>query len=105
VVLTNAAAEGARVASLPGYSSGDVTARVAAYAANGGVPGAVNVATAAVTLPGANGGGWPGTQVTVTHVYTYQYVGPIAALFGGGIGGNVTITSRSTVRNQVAAGP
>lgn len=105
VVLTNAAAEGARVASLPGYSAADVTARVTAYAANGGVPGTVNTATAAVTLPGANGGSWPGTQVTVTHVYTYQYVGPIAALFGGGIGGNVTITSRATMRNQVAAGP
>jgi Flp pilus assembly protein TadG len=105
VVLTNAAAEGARVASLPGYSAADVTARVAAYAANGGVPGTVNTATAAVTLPGANGGSWPGTEVTVTHVYTYQYVGPIAALFGGGIGGNVTITSRATMRNQVAAGP
>lgn len=105
VVLTNAAAEGARVASLPGYSAADVTARVAAYAANGGVPGTVNTATAAVTLPGANGGSWPGTEVTVTHVYTYQYVGPIATLFGGGIGGNVTITSRATMRNQVAAGP
>ena len=105
VVLTNAAAEGARVASLPGYGAADVTARVAAYAANGGVPGAVNTATAAVTLPGANGGSWPGTQVTVTHVYTYQYIGPIAALFGGGVGGNVTITSRATMRNQVAAGP
>ena len=103
VVLTNAAAEGARVASLPGYTAADVTARVAAYATNGGVPGTVNTATAAVALPGANGGSWPGTQVTVTHVYTYQYVGPIAALFGGGIGGNVTITSRATVRNQVAA--
>jgi len=105
VVLTNAAAEGARVASLPGYSAADVTARVAAYSANGGVPGTVTTATAAVTLPGANGGSWPGTEVTVTHVYTYQYVGPIAALFGGGIGGNVTITSRATMRNQVAAGP
>ena len=105
VVLTNAAAEGARVASLPGYTAADVTARVAAYATNGGVPGTVNTATAAVTLPATNGGSWPGTQVTVTHVYTYQYVGPIAALFGGGVGGNVTITSRATMRHQVAAGP
>lgn len=105
VVLTNAAAEGARVASLPGYSAADVTARVAAYATNGGVPGTVNTVTAPVTLPGANGGSWPGSQVTVTHVYTYQYVGPIAALFGGGVGGNVTITSRATMRHQVAAGP
>jgi Flp pilus assembly protein TadG len=30
LVMTNAAAEGARVASLPGYSADDVSARVAA---------------------------------------------------------------------------
>ena len=102
VVLTNAAAEGARVAGLPGYSNADATARVQAYATNGGVPGAVNVATAPITFPRAGGGTWPGTQVTVTHVYTYQYIGPIAAIFGG-TGGTVTLTSRATVRHQVAA--
>ena len=104
VVLTNAAAEGARVASLPGYSAGDATTRVQAYAVNGGVSGAVNVAVAPVSLPGTNGGSWPASQVTVTHVYTYQYIGPIAAIFGG-TGGTVTLTSRATMRNQVAAGP
>ena len=101
IVLTNAAVEGARVASLPGYTNADVTARVASYATNGGVTGTVNSATVAVTLPGS----WPGSQVTVTHVYNYQYIGPIAALFGGGPGGSVTITSRATMRNQVAGAP
>ena len=101
LVLTNAAVEGARVASLPGYTNADVTARVTSYATNGGVVGAVNTATVGVTLPGA----WPGSQVTVTHVYNYQYIGPIAALFGGGPGGSVTITSRATMRNQVAGAP
>lgn len=106
VVLTNAAAEGARVASLPGYSSADVSARVASYATNGGIPGSVTTSTQSVSLPGGAGGGsWPGTQVTVTHVYTYQYIGPIAALFGGGPGGSVTMRSRATMRNQVAAAP
>lgn len=105
VVLTNAAAEGARVASLPGYTAADVTARVNAYAVNGGVPGAVTVATQAVALPGAGGGSWPGTEVTVTQVYTLQYVGPIAAIFSGTMAGNVTLTSRATMRHQVAAGP
>lgn len=105
VVLTNAAMEGARVATLPGYSSADAIARVQAYATNGGVVGPVNAVTAPVALPGAGGGTWPGIQVTVTHVYTYQYIGPIAALFGGGPGGSVTLTSRSTMRSQVAAAP
>jgi len=102
LVLTNAAVEGARVASLPGYTNADVTARVTSYATNGGVLGPVNAVTVPVTLPGP----WPGSQVTVTHVYTYQYVGPIASLFGSGTApGSVTITSRATMRNQVAGAP
>ncbi len=107
VVLTNAAAEGARVGSLPGYNSGDVSARVQQYATNGGIDiaihGPVTTNTTGVLLPGGAGAGpWPGTQVTVTHVYSYQFVGPIAALFGsGGPPGTVTLTSRATMRNQV----
>jgi Flp pilus assembly protein TadG len=103
VVLTNAAAEGARVASLPGYTSADVTARVNAYATNGGIKGSVSAVTTPVSLPGAGGGSWPGSQVTVSYVYNFSYVGPIAKLFGGGSGGAVTLTSRSTMRKQVAA--
>jgi Flp pilus assembly protein TadG len=104
VVLTNAAAEGARVASLPGYTSDDVTARVSSYATNGGiVDGVVNTTTIPVNLPGPGGTVWPGRQVTVTHVYNYQYIGAIAAMFSGTLDSSVTITSRSTVRQQVAA--
>jgi Flp pilus assembly protein TadG len=105
VVLTNAAAEGARVSSLPGYTSADVASRVAAYATNGGIVGSVSAVTTPVSLPGAGGGSWPGSQVTVSHVYTFNYIGPIASLFGGGPGGSVTLTSRSTMRQQVAAAP
>jgi len=106
VVLTNAAAEGARVGTLPGYSPADAVARVQAYATNGGVSGVVNAVAVAVALPGAGGGpAWPGVQVTVTHVYTYQFLTPIAALFGGGTDGSVTITTRSTMRSQMAAAP
>jgi len=106
VVLTNAAVEGARVASLPGYSDTDVSDRVTAYATNGGIVGAVNTTTDPVTLPdGAGGAGWPGSQVTVTSVYTFQYIGPIATLFNGTSGGTVTITSRATMRHQVAGAP
>jgi Flp pilus assembly protein TadG len=106
VVLTNAAAEGARVASLPGYTAADVSARVSAYAINGGIApadGPVNTETIPFPLPGPGGvGTWPGSQVTVTHVYNLQYLGAVAALVGGN---NVTLTSRATVRNQVAAAP
>ena len=101
VVLTNAAAEGARVASLPGYTDADVSDRVAAYVTNGGIPGTVNTTTVAVALPGVDGGTWPGSEVTVTHVYTYEYIGPIASLFSGGLLSNVTLTSRATMRHAI----
>jgi Flp pilus assembly protein TadG len=102
VVLTNAAAEGARVASLPGYSTADVTARVAAYATDSGIQGPVTTVRTAVALPGGAGSGpWPGSQVTVTHVYNFRYVTPMAALFGGTMNGSVTITARATMRHQI----
>jgi Flp pilus assembly protein TadG len=104
VVLTNAVMEGARVATLPGYTGDDAVARVQAYALNGGITGTVDTEVLPVTLPSAAGGSWPGVQVTATHVYSLDYVGPIAALFTGG-GGAVTLTARSTMRSQMAAAP
>jgi Flp pilus assembly protein TadG len=104
VVLTNAAVEGARVASMPGYTTADAAARVQAYATNGGVPGTVTAVATAVSLPGAGGGTWPGMQMTVTHVYNLQYIAPIVTLVGGSSAASVTLTARSTMRSQVAGG-
>ena len=104
VFLTNAAAEGARVASLPGYSEADVQARVAAYAEASNITG-VSATSVASPIPGPGGTSWPGSQVTVTYIYTYQFIGPLVALVGGSMGPSVTLTSRSTVRHQVAAAP
>jgi Flp pilus assembly protein TadG len=101
VVLTNAAVEGARVATLPGYSAADAQARVQAYATNSGVTGAVTAVATNVTLPGSGGGTWPGVEMTVTHVYTMQYVAPIMTLFGGSGAANVTLRARSTMRRQL----
>ncbi|MGQ0732337.1 MAG: TadE/TadG family type IV pilus assembly protein [Acidobacteriota bacterium] len=105
VVLTNAAMEGARIAVLPGYTATDAENRVVAYAANGGIPNAVNPVVTPVALPGVGGGTWPGVQVQVTNVYTYTYVGPIMSIFGGSMGPNVTLTARSTMRSHVAPAP
>jgi Flp pilus assembly protein TadG len=102
LVLTNAAMEGARVAVLPGYTTGDAESRARAFATTGGVPGVVNAVATVVPLPGANGASWPGIQVTVTHEYPYQYIGPIAGLFGGSFG-SVTLTAQSTVRAQLGS--
>lgn len=103
VFLTNAAAEGARVASLPGYTEGDVQARVAAYAAASNITGVT--ATSVASPIAGPGGPWPGSQVTVTYVYAYQFIRPLAALVGGTMNPSVTLTSRSTVRHQVTAAP
>jgi Flp pilus assembly protein TadG len=104
VFLTNAAAEGARVASLPGYSAADVQARVAAYATASNITG-VTATSVASPIAGPGGTSWPGSQVTVTYVYSYQFIGPLATLIGGSMNPSVTLTSRSTVRHQVAAAP
>jgi Flp pilus assembly protein TadG len=101
VVLTNAAMEGARVATLPGYQNSDAIARVQSYATNGGITqGVVTAVVTPVQLPGAGGGTWPGRQVTASHVYNLQYIGPIAALFGESFG-SVTLTARATMRLQI----
>ncbi len=102
LVLTNAAMEGARVAVLPGYSIADAQARATSYASAGGIPGAVNAVATSVSLPGAGGGTWPGMQITVTHDYQYQFIGPIAGLFGGSFS-SVTLRAQSTVRRQLGS--
>lgn len=104
VVLTNAAVEGARVATLPGYALTDGQARARAYADGSGVPaGTTNANCTVVTLPGAGGGTWPGVTCTAQHVYRMQYVGPIMTLIGGGGAANVTLTGRSTMRRQLGS--
>lgn len=102
LVLTNAAMEGARVAVLPGYSTADAQARATAYATTGGVPGGVTVTATQVALPGPGGTSWPGVSVRVEHVYQYQYIGPIAGLFGGSFS-SVTLAAQSTVRAQLGS--
>jgi Flp pilus assembly protein TadG len=105
VVLTNAAVEGARVATMPGYTPADAQARVQEYVTNALPPG-VTVQPAVVTnvaLAGSGGATWPGVQVTVTHAYTLQYVAPIATLVGGATAGTVNLTARSTMRRQLGS--
>lgn len=103
VVLTNAAMEGARVGILPGYTSLDAKARAETYATTGGIPAGEAVATpVTVTLTDPGGGTWPGLEVTITHPYSYQFIGPIAAMFGGSFS-TVTLTARSTMRKQLGS--
>ena len=103
VVLTNAAVEAARVATLPGYGVVDAQNRAIDYARNGGVPTNPVVTVTNVTLPGAGGGTWPGVTVTVQHVYQLRFIGPMVTLVGGSMAANVTLTGRSTMRRQLGS--
>jgi Flp pilus assembly protein TadG len=104
-VLTNAAMEGARVGTLPGYQiPGDVQARVEAYAASGGVdPATITVEAIPAVVPAPGGGNYPAVQVTVEHDYTLDYIGPVAAMFGGDGSQTVTMRARSVMRLQAGA--
>ena len=99
-VVTNAAREGARVASLPGYGATDVTNRVNEYLTVGGMPtGPATVTVTPTTIP-YGVGTWPATSVTVSYVHTYMFIGSIASWFGGSFS-NVTLQSDSTMRHEM----
>lgn len=105
-VITNAAREGARVATLPGYVATDVTNRVTAYLQAGGLPtsgGNPTVQVTPTTIP-AGAGTWPATQVNVAYNHQYMFIGPIASLFGGSFSG-VTLGAQATMRNELGAPP
>lgn len=101
-VMSNAAREGARLASLPaGFTTTSaVTNRITTYLGTANVD--PNKVTIAIAGAGVDGG--TGTQVSVTVSYPYQflYVGPIIRLINSGAtaGADVTITSSVVMRNE-----
>jgi Flp pilus assembly protein TadG len=98
-VVTNAAREGARMAVLPGYSTPDIENRVNGYLQAGGV-----TATPVITVtPHPPDGITPFAtiEVAVSVGYTFKYLAPFAAMFGGSFG-TVTLPARSTMRTEVA---
>ncbi len=106
-VMTNAAREGARIAVLPGYSTADVRARVAAYVTAGRVPTTGTnpaVAVADVSIPTTAGGPvLTGKRVTVTYTHSYMFLTGIGSWFGASY---VTVPLRavSEMRTEIAAG-
>jgi Flp pilus assembly protein TadG len=102
-VVTNAAREGARIASLPGYTNADVTARVNAYITNGIAASATATTTVTdVSIAVATGPAVQAKQVQVAYSSNFIIIGPISSLFGGGGSfGTITLTGRSTMRMEV----
>jgi Flp pilus assembly protein TadG len=107
-VTTNAAREGARLASLPGYTQADVQSRVRAYMNEGVEATAGSRTTVTRTLvtitPAGGGAQFQAAQVVVNYSDTYLLLGPIATLIGGNSGdfGNVVLSATSTMRLETA---
>lgn len=107
-VATNAAREGARLASLPGYSQTDVQNRVRAYMDAGirvGAGAQTNVTRTFVNItPGGGGASFQAAQVVVNYTDSYLILGPIVTLIGGNAAdfGAITLTATSTMRMETA---
>ena len=107
-VITNAAREGARIASLPGYSNADVQNRVTAYVTQGRVPTtagtppvtllSVNVQNVAVPVPGRPA--INARRVSVTYTHNYMFLPGIGALFGSTYA-TVPLTAVAEMRLEV----
>ena len=104
-VVMNAAREGVRIASKPGYTGFDVHARVMGYVEDSGVPitpANPTVTRTATTIP-AGGTTWPATQVDVFYTHDYMLLNAFGPLLGGGFS-SVTLHARMIMRNEVAGG-
>lgn len=103
LTLNNAAREGARIAVLPGYSEADVQNRVTQYVREGTgdkTASPTTVLTPVTIDPPGPTPAFPAAQVTVTMTHTYVVLGPVLGLFGGSFSSTVTLSARSTMRNE-----
>jgi len=102
--ITNAAREGARLASLPNYTVADVQGRIANYMAASGLSGGptpyVNQ-TATRTLP--SGQTISVAEVVVWYPAGMTYLGPIAGLVGASGHGSMMLRATSIMRAEAAA--
>ena len=120
-VVTNAAREGARMASLSTYGTTNATRvtnaqfRVNQYLIAAGLDTASatvcvgpndSTCTGAITqtaLPGPGGCVWT-VRVSVAYAHPVIFVGGIIRYFGGSWPGTLTLRARSTMRTEAAAG-
>lgn len=93
-VLTNAAREGARIASLPGYNATDVQDRVDNYLSASGMTGATTTTTYSTQVT-SGGASIDVVTVLVTIPSPFVIIGGMSRLVTGGAGGWGTITLRA----------
>jgi Flp pilus assembly protein TadG len=103
-ILTNAAREGARLASLPGSTTVNVRDRVQQYLASGQVqnPSAANVDLTFGTVP-MGSGTVPSSVVTVSYPYSFVVLRPVMNLLmrGSTVGSAITLVGRAEMRNEM----
>lgn len=107
-VATNAAREGARLATLPGYSQTDVESRVRDYM-NEGIETSAGSRTSVTRTfvnitPAGGGAAFQAARVVVNYNDSYLILGPIVGLLGGNASnfGNITLSATSTMRMETA---
>ena len=105
-VTTNAAREGARLATLPGYDVGawqPVKDRVKEYLDAGGLKGTHLTQVNNITIPLGASLTTQGVEVRVTYTYDYWLIEPIAAMLSQNFVGMNTYTVVSRMRKELQA--
>ena len=99
-VVANAAREGARVAVLPDYTTGQATTHAQNYLASGGITGAtVSITPSTITLSTSPAKTVDVMRCVVTYTHQHIFVGQIMSLFGGSLG-STQLRANSTMRKE-----
>jgi Flp pilus assembly protein TadG len=103
-ILTNAAREGARIATLPGTSDTAVSSRVYTYLDGGAVtsPDTAVVGVVRDTPIDIGGTTAPGSTVTVSYPFNFMVLEPLMLLVvpDSTVGAPITMTVSATMRNE-----
>jgi Flp pilus assembly protein TadG len=101
-VITNAAREGARLATLhPGHHPAVIRSRVDSYCVAANLPGGCPDAGVSLTSVPIGTNSLPAVEVTVTYPHHFSFLGPALRLIGGSSSGTVNLRSVSTMRCEI----
>ncbi len=103
-VVTNAAREGARLASLPGgYTDADIQNRVDDYLTSSGLTAAPTPASVVRSSVAVGGTGPTVSMVSVTVAYPseFTFLGSVLGLIGGSAYSSINLTASSTMRVEI----
>ena len=99
-VLANAAREGARVAVLPDYTTGQATTHAQNYLASGGITGAsVSITQTTITLSTTPAKTVDVMVCSVQYTHNHIFVGQIMSLFGSPLA-STQLTAVSKMRKE-----